>query len=84
MLNIATKSKKKIMFINQMLMLQRNLAECEQGYYGRECTGRCSVNCYITSRCDRFTGFCTGGCKLGWTGNTCVQRNILTQSLKEC
>lgn len=72
------------MFINRLLMLQKNFAECQQGYYGRDCTGSCSVNCYITSRCDRFTGFCTRGCKSGWAGNTCVQRKNFTQSPKGC
>lgn len=72
------------MFVNWMLMLQRNFAECQQGYYGRDCTGRCSVNCYHTSRCDRFSGHCNEGCKPGWAGNTCDQRKILSHSPKEC
>lgn len=50
------------------------IAECQFGSYGKDCTGRCSVNCYYTSRCNRFTGHCTDGCKAGWTGNTCDKR----------
>lgn len=56
-------------------MLEKNTG-CQFGYYGKDCTGRCSVNCYYTSRCDRFTGHCTEGCKAGWTGNMCDQRKF--------
>lgn len=52
---------------------------CQSGYYGKDCMGRCSVNCYDTSICDRFTGLCTEGCKHGWTGNMCDKR-ILKES----
>lgn len=27
----------------------------------------------MTSKCDRSTGQCDGGCKQGWTGNICDQ-----------
>lgn len=49
------------------------VAECQSGYYGRNCRHRCSENCIVTSQCDRFTGQCDGGCKPGWTENTCNQ-----------
>lgn len=53
------------------------ISECQSGYFGKDCLGRCSVNCYDTSICDRFTGHCTRGCKQGWTGNMCDKRIFL-------
>lgn len=47
--------------------------ECQFGYYGENCTNQCSMNCNVTSRCDRFTGSCDKGCKPGWTGYKCDQ-----------
>nr|XP_022311254.1 uncharacterized protein LOC111116548 [Crassostrea virginica] len=50
--------------------------ECHEGYYGKNCVKKCSENCYVTRRCNRFTGQCEGGCKAGWTGNTCSQVSL--------
>lgn len=55
------------------------ILECRFGYYGENCTNQCSLNCNVTRRCDRFTGSCDGGCKPGWTGNICSQRNMLSK-----
>lgn len=63
----------KIMFKKKT---QKNIAECKFGNYGKNCTGICSVNCLYSSICDRFTGHCNEGCKLGWIGNTCDQRKF--------
>lgn len=52
----------------------KKIAECKFGYYGKDCMGGCSVNCYYTNACDRFTGRCNGGCKTGWMGSKCDQR----------
>lgn len=49
------------------------IADCDPGRFGKNCMQRCSVNCNVTSICDRFTGRCDGGCKLGWKGDTCDQ-----------
>lgn len=46
--------------------------DCPNGQFGKDCMNSCSENCIETSRCDRFTGQCEGGCKPGWTGTTCV------------
>lgn len=54
----------------------KKITVCPFGYYGKDCTGRCSIHCYYTSLCDRFTGLCTRGCKAGWTGNMCDRRNF--------
>lgn len=44
---------------------------CQHGYYGITCSLRCSKNCYVPSRCDRFTGKCVEGCKPGWRTDSC-------------
>ncbi|XP_052692275.1 uncharacterized protein LOC128170528 [Crassostrea angulata] len=56
--------------------------ECRIGHYGKNCVHNCSTNCNVTSRCDRITGQCEGGCITGWTGNSCNQR-INRQSCEE-
>lgn len=76
--NFALLQKKKPhTFICTYMLLnvwRTKIAECQFGSYGKDCTGRCSVNCYITSRCNSVTGLCTDGCKAGWAGNTCDKR----------
>lgn len=49
------------------------IADCQTGYYGKNCSKECSSNCQTTSECDKSTGHCIGGCKQGWAGNTCDQ-----------
>lgn len=46
---------------------------CESGYYGKDCRHQSSINCYVPTHCNKFTGQCEGGCKPGWTGSTCNQ-----------
>lgn len=65
-----------------VFMLQRFIAECQLGYYGKDCQGVCSVNCFHASRCYKFTGQCYVGCKAGWTGNKCDQRKSMVSLLK--
>nr|XP_034321168.1 multiple epidermal growth factor-like domains protein 10 isoform X2 [Crassostrea gigas] len=57
---------------------------CQSGYYGRNCSHRCSENCIVTSQCDRFTGRCDGGCKPGWAGNTCNQIRSTNKQTCSC
>lgn len=52
--------------------------ECPPGYYGNDCRYQCSLNCYVTSACEKFTGQCIGGCKPGWTGIKCNHGKCLT------
>ncbi|XP_062599082.1 multiple epidermal growth factor-like domains protein 10, partial [Saccostrea cucullata] len=47
---------------------------CSAGFYGKNCGQRCSENCFITNRCDRFTGECMGKCKPGWKATRCSQK----------
>lgn len=49
------------------------IVECMIGYYGKNCSNKCSTTCNVAERCDKITGRCDGGCKPGWTGNTCDQ-----------
>ncbi|XP_061166265.1 angiopoietin-1 receptor-like [Saccostrea echinata] len=46
---------------------------CLPGYYGRDCRYRCSDNCAIHNRCNRFTGECDGGCQPGWKEPRCIK-----------
>lgn len=48
--------------------------ECSVGYFGVECRNKCSENCFETQKCDRVSGECDNGCKLGWKGGTCNDR----------
>lgn len=50
---------------------------CRIGFYGYNCSYQCRSNCFIENLCDRFTGYCTGGCKPGWTGQMCDQGNFI-------
>lgn len=49
------------------------ISECPSGFYGKNCNQQCSSNCFVTNNCNRFTGQCDKGCKLGWIGSTCDQ-----------
>lgn len=66
----------------------KNIAECQPGYYGNNCTYICSRNCLHDYICDRFTGHCKSGCKPGWAGDRCNQRktqvlNLSNQDVKK-
>jgi len=50
---------------------------CGPGEFGNNCTARC--NCEDGAACNTTTGLCpTGGCKPGWTGNSCDTSNALS------
>lgn len=55
------------------IIVGEHIADCLAGFYGRNCSTECSLNCLVISKCDRSTGQCNGGCKEGWTGNICDQ-----------
>lgn len=74
--NIHVSLKTHPYICTYMLLNATKNTACQVGYYGKDCTGRCSIHCYYTSLCDRFTGLCTRGCKAGWTGNMCDRRNF--------
>ncbi|XP_078692944.1 angiopoietin-1 receptor-like [Branchiostoma floridae x Branchiostoma belcheri] len=49
--------------------------ECPDGLYGADCTQTC--NCAAgPAACDKKTGFCTGGCPVSWTGDSCQIRTV--------
>lgn len=50
---------------------------CFVGYFGVNCSKKCSVNCDEINFCDRFIGWCDGGCKLGWKGFYCNESNYV-------
>lgn len=49
---------------------------CPNGKYGNNCQRQCNINCGVKARCERLTGQCEGGCKIGWKGITCDKRTI--------
>lgn len=52
-------------------MFEWTVVVCQPGYYGVECKQQCSINCNVTTQCNKVTGRCEGGCKPGWKGSTC-------------
>lgn len=66
-----------------LMMNLKQITECQQGHYGKDCSQKCSMNCYLEDQCNRTNGRCDNGCKPGWTGNTCDQSKtfILHQKL---
>nr|XP_034320580.1 scavenger receptor class F member 1-like [Crassostrea gigas] len=45
--------------------------ECENGWYGENCSQQCIGNCMNNSTCNHVTGLCDAGCDFGWTGSIC-------------
>lgn len=43
-------------------------SDCPRGYFGDECSDKCSDNCY---GCNNINGVCDSGCKPGWGGEYC-------------
>ncbi|KAK3580424.1 hypothetical protein CHS0354_035467 [Potamilus streckersoni] len=47
-------------------------SDCPDFYYGRLCNTRCS-NCKEDDACDKVTGHCPRGCRIGWLGPKCQE-----------
>lgn len=47
--------------------------ECTNGWYGANCSQRCSGHCRDDTICNHVTGLCDKGCDAGWTGFLCNQ-----------
>lgn len=60
------------------------ISECINGYYGNDCINQCSVNCDVTSRCEKSTGQCDEGCIPGLRGIMCNQSKCFTSYLMVC
>lgn len=45
--------------------------ECEEGWFGVNCSQQCSGHCRDGSTCNHVTGLCDEGCNAGWTGYIC-------------
>lgn len=50
--------------------------ECDEMWYGVNCSQQCSGHCKNNSTCHHVTGQCDGGCNAGWTGTTCTIGNL--------
>ena len=50
------------------------ISACQKGFYGPNCTLACDDKC---AGCNNVNGSCDRGCKPGWKGNNCQQRNVL-------
>ena len=50
------------------------IVECEDGTYGNNCVHNCSGYCLNDSPCNKQTGHCDMGCKLGYTNALCGER----------
>lgn len=48
-----------------------NVLVCLSGYYGTDCSERCSSRCINDGACDHVSGVCSDGCKDGYTGKYC-------------
>ena len=45
--------------------------ECAEGWYGQNCTLKCSGHCRDNAACNHVTGHCLGGCDAEWRGYLC-------------
>lgn len=75
------KIKQKYIFFNWIVINITIFQECMMGYYGKNCSNKCSAFCNITGRCDKITGHCDGGCKPGWTGKSCDQKKSIIKNI---
>lgn len=53
--------------------------ECTNGWYGANCSQRCSGHCRDDTICNHVTGLCDKGCDAGWTGSLCNQGKKTTR-----
>lgn len=63
--------KKLSDFILLLLSFFGDCLECPQGFYGRNCSNKCSEKCFIYKDCNIKTGVCFGGCAVGWKPPLC-------------
>ena len=50
-------------------------AECNDGFYGQDCSFKCTSTC---ASCNNVNGVCDSGCLPGWKGIDCRKRKIRT------
>lgn len=50
--------------------------ECDDGTYGYNCVHKCSGHCLNDSSCNKKTGHCDMGCKLGYTYSNCSKGTV--------
>ena len=62
----------------EMFKLLNNFIACYHGLYGLHCTQTCNDKC---DGCNNVNGVCDRGCKPGWRGDYCQQRNDIQNSM---
>lgn len=53
------------------------ITECEDRWYGVNCTKQCIGHCRDNTPCNHVTGQCDKGCDTGWKGYMCEKGNYL-------
>lgn len=48
------------------------ITECDNGFYGTNCTMECGY-CKNKTSCNKVSGNCMEGCAFGYQGATCLQ-----------
>lgn len=46
-------------------------SECTPGFFGLDCSERCSGNCENNKPCDHISGVCPGGCQDSYIDEYC-------------
>ena len=60
-------------FTSYMHVTELLFSACTSGLYGQNCEKPCYDKCI---GCNNVNGSCDRGCKPGWTGDNCKQRNV--------
>lgn len=65
--------------IKQFNWYQILVLEVDDSSYGYNCIKNCSGHCLNNSPCNKQTGHCDGGCKLGYTTDNCSKGDALNR-----
>lgn len=58
-------------WINRRVSLFFFWTECQEKWYGLDCSKQCVGQCRDNATCNHVTGQCDGGCDAGWSGYMC-------------
>lgn len=56
--------------------IKLHIVSCSDGYYGMACYMQCSKFCKTSHDCHPVSGFCQGGCAIGWQGKHCLEGKL--------